>query len=402
MFSRLADLRDAVRDAGLDGWLMYDFRRSNPIAHHVLGLAPQGMYTRRWFYYIPASSLSSASTGPTAIISSVEPHVLSELPGERRVFQTWGDLHTILRETLVGAKRVAMEYSPDNAIPVCARVDAGTVDLVRGLGVEVVSSANLAQHFEAVLTPERIQSHRDASLRLLAAKDALLSWLRSRLLDGDETLTEYTVQQAFLQRIEQAGLTDEHAPIVAVNAHAGDPHYATTELGASPLQRGDLLLLDFTGRLMDQEDSVIADYTWMVHLSERVPERAAGLFAIVRDARDAGLALLRERVTAGQPVMGYEVDDAVRAVVRAAGYAERFVHRSGHNIGTATHGNGANLDNLETHDDRLLLPNTCCSMEPGIYLPAIGIRSEVNVLILDHAIEVTGVPAQTAIMPLLA
>lgn len=389
-------LAQAVRDAGLDGWLLYDFRRSNPIAHRVLGLEPHALFSRRWFYYIPARGQ------PTALISAVEPHVLGELPGVRRVFQTWNELHDLLRSTLSDAKQVAMEYSPNNAIPVCARVDAGTVELVRGMGVEVVSSANLAQQFEATLSPAQIESHREAAKRILAAKDQLFDWIKERLDKDDVSLTEYTVQQKFGELTTAQGLQFEHGHIVAVNAHAGDPHYDTNEAEALPVRRGDLLLVDFTGRLAEQDDSIIADYTWMTYLGAQVPERAATLFGHIVRARDAGLDLLCQRITARQPVMGYEVDDHVRAVIRETGYAANFVHRSGHNIGTATHGNGANLDNLETHDDRLLLPNTCCSMEPGIYLPDIGVRTEVNVLVLDGAIEVTGVPAQTEILPLLA
>jgi Xaa-Pro dipeptidase len=307
-----------------------------------------------------------------------------------------------LRETLAGAKRVAMEYTPNNAIPVCSRVDAGTVELVRSLGAEVVSSANLAQRFEATLTPAQIETHRDASRRILTAKEATVNWLRERLNAGDDTQTEYTVQEYFGEQTRQQGLFFEHGHIVAVNAHAGDPHYATNKADALPVRRGDLLLLDFTGRLANSDDSVIADYTWMYFLGAQVPERAAQLFAIIRQARDAGIDFIRQHVEARQPVMGFQVDDHVRAIVQAAGYGANFVHRTGHNIGTATHGNGANLDNLETHDDRLLLPNTCCSMEPGMYLPDIGVRTEVNVLVLDGAIEVTGVPAQTEITPLLA
>lgn len=393
---RIQSLQAAVRDAQIDGWLLYDFRRSNPIAHRALGLDAHAMFSRRWFYYIPAQGEA------TALISAVEPHVLSELPGKRRIFQTWHELHDFLRDTLAEAQRVAMEYTPDNAIPVCSRVDAGTVDLVRSMGVEVVSSANLAQRFEATLTPAQIETHRDASRRILTAKEATVNWLRERLNAGDETQTEYTVQEYFGEQTRQQGLHFEHGHIVAVNAHAGDPHYATNKDEAFPVRRGDLLLLDFTGRLANIDDSVIADYTWMYFLGDHVPERAAALFAIIRRARDAGIEFIRQHVEARQPVMGFEVDDHVRAIVSEAGYGANFVHRTGHNIGTATHGNGANLDNLETHDDRLLLPNTCCSMEPGIYLPDIGVRTEVNVLVLDGTIEVTGVPAQTEITPLLA
>ena len=394
MSERIDALAQAVREAGLDGWLLYDFRRSNPIAHRVLALDPHALFSRRWLYYIPAHG------EPTALISAVEPHVLGELPGKRHIFQTWNELHALLHATLGDAKRVAIEYSPNNAIPVCARVDAGTVDLIRSLGVEVVSSANLAQRFEATLSPTQIDSHREAARRIITAKDQLFSWIKGQL-EADSSLTEYTVQQKFGELTTAQGLIFEHGHIVAVNAHAGDPHYDTNEAEALPVRKGDLLLVDFTGRLADQDDSIIADYTFMTFLGAQVPERAATLFGHIVRARDAGLEFLRQRVTAHQPVMGYEVDDHVRGIIREAGYATNFVHRTGHNIGSATHGNGANLDNLETHDDRLLLPYTCCSVEPGIYLADIGVRTEVNVLILDGAIEVTGVPAQTEILPLL-
>jgi Xaa-Pro dipeptidase len=398
----IAALSAAVRDAGLDGWLFYDFRRSNPIAHRILEIPTNQGFTRRWFYYIPAAPPNGdkAKITPTALISAVEPHVLADLPGKRHVFQTWKDLHSLLGKTLKGASRVAMEYSPNNAIPVCARVDAGTVDLVRSLDIEVVSSADLAQQFEAVLTPGQIASHREASRRILAAKDAILAWIKNQLIADDTTLTEYTIQQRFSDAIRNAGLTFEHDHIVAVNAHAGDPHYEPSASEAFPVRRGDLLLLDFTGRLDNQDDSVIADYTWMTALDDTIPSRAAELFAIICEARDTGLNFIREHVQAHTPVSGCDVDDAVRAVVRAAGYANNFVHRSGHNIGTVVHGNGANLDNLETHDERLLLSNTICSMEPGIYLPDIGVRTEVDVIILHDDIEITGIPAQTSIQTL--
>ena len=394
MTTTSAALAEAVRAAGLDGWLFYDFRRSNPIAHRILGLDPHQMFSRRWFYYVPAEGT------PTALISAVEPHVLRELDGQRRIFQTWEELHDLLRQVLQGARQVAMEYSPFNAIPVATKVDGGTIELIRSLGVEVVSSANLAQRFEAVLSAERLDTHRTAAAKLLAAKDGVWAWIRAQLLAGVE-LDEWQVQQHFIALIHAQGLTGEHSPIVAVNAHAGDPHYETDPANPAPLRRGDLLLLDFVGRLAERDDSVISDYTWMAVLDDQVPDEAATLFAVVVAARDAGLAFLRERFAAGQPVMGYEVDDVVRAVVRQASYGDRFVHRTGHSITTETHGSGGNLDNLETHDDRFLLPSTICSVEPGIYLPHLGVRTEVNVIIHATDIEVTGVPAQTAIFPLL-
>ena len=392
----LALLQTAIRQAGVDGWLMYDFRRSNPVAHRVLSIDPHMMFSRRWFYYIPANG------EPTAIVSAVESHVLQSLPGQRRVFQTWQHLREQLQETLVNVTTIAMEYSPDNVIPVCSWVDAGTLELVKSLGVIVVSSADLAQRFEAVLTPAQVVSHREAAKRILQAKDQFIDWLRERIATEDATLTEYTAQQHFNEYIHLQGLVFEHAPIVAVNAHAGNPHYEPTEATAVPLRRGDILLIDFTGRLASSDVSIIADYTWMYTLGERTPDAVAALFAIVRQARDRGIDFIRQRIEKGEPVLAYTVDDAVREVIRQHGYAEAFVHRTGHNIGTVVHGNGANLDNLETHDTRQLLPNTCCSMEPGIYLPTMGVRTEVNILVLDHSIEVTGVPAQNEITPIFA
>ncbi len=395
-------LRAAIVAANVDGWLFYDFRRSNPIAHSILGLPERAFFSRRWMYYLPARG------EPTKLVSAVEAHVLAGLPGGTRVYRTWQEYESFLGEMLAGARRVAMEYVPDNAIPYCSRVDAGTVELVRRLGPEVASSADFAQAFEATLTPVQLDSHRAAGRALLRARDGLLPWLRDRITAGDAALTEYAIVEEFSRRMAAEGLQtgDDFLPHAAVNANAGNPHYAPTADHSAPVRRGDLLLLDFWAPLAGAEDdrNVVADYTWMYVVGERVPARVAELFTVVRAARDSGIALLKERFEAGQQVRGCDVDDAVRAVVTQAGYGDAFVHRTGHNIGTATHGNGAHLDNLETHDTRPLLPNTCTSVEPGIYLPdeGIGLRSEVDVLLLPGGIEVTGVPAQDAAVALLA
>jgi Xaa-Pro dipeptidase len=393
----IAQLQKVIASERLDGWLLFDFRRSNLIAHRVLGLAPHAFFSRRWLYYIPAQGT------PTRLVSAVEAHVLDGLPGERRVYRTWREYQSLLGAILHGAKRVAMEYVPDNAIPYVSLVDAGTVELVGSLGPEVVSSADFAQRFEAVLTPTQIDSHRAAGQALLRARDAVLDWLRERLLSG-AALTEYDLQQEFtrLMRAQGLHLDPGEDPLCAVNANAGNPHYSPTAARHSPVQKGDLLLLDFSARLSGDK-SVVADYTWMAWLGAEVPERVASLFAIICDARDAGIALLRERFEAAQRLEGWEVDDAVRAIVQAAGYGDAFVHRTGHNIGTQVHGNGAHLDNFETHDTRPLLVNTCTSVEPGIYLPeqGLGLRTEVDVLLLAGGIEVTGVPMQTEVTALL-
>jgi Xaa-Pro aminopeptidase len=394
----IAAMQAAVRDEGLDGWLLYDFRRSNPIAHRVLRLSEHSFFSRRWMYYIPVNG------DPTAMTSAVEAHVLASLPGQKRVFHTWQEYREILGEVLSGARRVAMEYSPENANPYVATVDAGTVELVRSVGPEVVSSESIAQRFEAVLTPAQIESHREAGRALLRAKDGIYAWIKEHLAAGDD-LDEYSIQQQFARLMREAGLDvpADDPPLVSVNANAGNPHYSPSAERHAPVRPGDLLLLDFSARLPGS-DAIFADYTWMAMLGEHVPERLAQMFSVICEARDAGIALLREAFEHGKRIEGWEVDDKVRAVVAGAGYGGAFVHRTGHNIGTTVHGRGAHLDNYETHDTRPLLPDTVTSMEPGIYLPAegIGLRTEVDVVLLRGSVEVTGVPAQTAILPLLA
>ena len=391
----LEHIQQALHTEGLDGWLFYDFRRSNPIAHQVLKLPADAMYTRRWFYFVPAQGT------PSALVSAVESHVLGTLPGERRVFQTWREMQAHLGAVLRHGMRIAMEYSPMNAIPYMARVDAGTLELVRSYGVEVVSSANLAQRFVAQLSDEQMESHREAGRRLIAAKDALFATL-SHDLRACVSLNEYNVQQHFINLLQEAGLVLPNPPHVAVNANAGNPHYEATSSKHDPIQHGDLILCDFWACLPGA-GSIIADYTWMAFAGARdeIPARQHEVFGIVRRARDTGIAFVRERLAAGQRVEGREVDDVVRAVITDAGYGQYFIHRTGHSITTVVHGDGTNNDNFETQDDRILLPHTCCSIEPGIYLPEFGIRSEVDILILERDVEVTGVPIQEEIVALL-
>ncbi|MGH2506042.1 MAG: M24 family metallopeptidase [Ktedonobacteraceae bacterium] len=391
----LEDIQAALRQEGLDGWLFYDFRQSNPIAYHILGLSQQVFYSRRWFYFVPAQG------APTALISAVEAHVLHDLPGQRLIFQTWQEMRTHLAVLLSSGTRVAMEYSPMNAIPYIARVDAGTVELVRSYGVEVVSSANMSQRFVAQLSASQIESHREAGRRLIAAKDHLFEQLSADISHG-VVLDEYGVQQRFAALIRGRGLVMGDAPLVGVNGNASNPHYLPSAQGSTPLRRGDLVLFDFWARLPGS-DAIFADYTWMgfVGTREEIPAHQREVFELVRTARDAGVAFVRARLAAGEQVQGCEADDVVRKVIADAGYGRYFVHRTGHNIGTSDHGNGANLDNFESQDERQLLPSTCCSVEPGIYLPEFGVRSEINLLISERTVEVTGVPAQMEITPLL-
>ena len=391
----LEQIQQALRNENLDGWLFYDFRKSNPIAYQVLSLPLDSFFSRRWFYFVPVQGI------PVALVSSVEAHVLHSLPGERLVFRTWQEMRTHLGTTLQPGMRIAMEYSPMNAIPYMARVDGGTLELVRSFGVEIVSSANIAQRFVAQLSEAQIESHREAGRRLIAVKDALFAALGDDLRMG-VPLDEYSVVQRFTAIIQHAGLILDDPPHVAVNANASNPHYAPTRDNHSSIRRGDLILFDFWAHLPETE-AIFADYTWMAFAGTRdeIPAHQHEVFEIVRRARDTGIAFVREQLSAGQRVEGRQVDDVTRAVIASAGYGDYFVHRTGHSIGTVVHGNGANLDNFETQDDRVLLPSTCCSMEPGIYLPAFGIRSEVNLLIHERGVEVTGLPAQEEIVALL-
>ena len=387
----------ALRAAKVDGWLLYDFRRSNAIAHRVLELPPQAFFTRRWLYYVPAQG------EPVAIVSAVEAHVLASLPGEQRIYRSWREYRDLLASAVAAARRVAMEYVPDNGIPYCSLVDAGTVELVRSLGPEVVSSADFAQQFEAALKPWQIESHRRAGQALVRAGERVFGWTRERLLAGD-ALNEYSIQRELsgYMRAEGLAVPDDEAPLVSVNGNAANPHYSPSATRHAPVARGDLLLIDFSAPLAEP-GAIFADYTWMAYLGERTPQRIEELFQIIRQARDTGVATLRTAFRAGQRIEGCAVDDAVREVIAGAGYGDAFVHRTGHNIGERVHGNGAHLDNLETHDTRPLLANTCVSMEPGIYLPAegLGLRTEVDVLLLESDIEVTGWE-QAAVKPLLA
>ncbi len=388
-------IQQTLHSEGYDGWLFYDFRKSNPIAYQVLSLPLDSFFSRRWFYFVPAQGT------PTALVSAVEAHVLQALPGEQCIFRTWQEMQSQLGKILSSGKRIAMEYSPMNAIPYMSRVDGGTLELVRSFGVEVVSSANMAQRFIAQLSTAQIESHREAGRRLIAAKDALFLALGDDLRAGI-SLNEYSVVQRFTALIQQAGLALADPPHVAVNANASNPHYEPTSENHSSIQRGDLILFDFWARL-PEEEAIIADYTWMAFAGthEEIPARQREVFEIVRHARETGIAFVRNQLAAGRSVEGRQVDNVTRAVIADAGYADYFVHRTGHNIGTMVHGNGTNLDNFETQDNRLLLSSTCCSMEPGIYLSEFGIRSEVNLLVHENDVEVTGTPIQEEIVALM-
>lgn len=381
-----------LRAAKLDGWLFYDFRGRDPIAHGILQLPP-GMRTRRWYYFVPAKGT------PRKLVHKIETESLAALPGDTLFYAEQEELRKNLGKLLGRAKNVAMQYSPKNEIPYVAMVDAGTVELVRSAGAKVVSSADLVQKYEATWSAEQLESHLAAG----AAIDRIVRegfQLAAKNTRDKRTFTEFDLKQWFLKEFEAANLTADNGPDIAVGPHASDPHYGPTADSASPIREGDLLLLDVWGKTKTA-GSVYYDITWVGYLGARVPEKMAKIFGIVREARDKSIELIQSRVAAGKPLQGWEVDKAARKVIEKAGYGKYFFHRTGHSIGQTVHGNGVNMDGLETHDVRHLIPKTCTSIEPGIYLPEFGVRSEVNMYIGDKEARVTGA-IQKEVLALLA
>lgn len=384
-------LQRAIREAGFDGWLFCDFHNRDPLAYRILGMDGGKFTSRRWFYWVPAQG------EPVRLVSRVEPSRLDEIPGQKRFYLSFQELQGALAGLLQG-RRVAMQWSPDHAIPYVSTVDGGMVDLVRSAGAEVVSSADLVQVFEAVLDEEGYRSHLSAGERVHRVKDEAFQRIRESRASGDP-VTEYEVQCFIVQRFEDLGLTCEgERPIVGVNDHPADPHFEPTPENARPIRPGDTVLIDLWAR--DRAPgSIWHDITWCGVVGDRPPEEYVRIFDVVRRARDACIAFIRDRLGQGQECRGYEADEACRAVVREAGYGDFFIHRTGHSIGTAVHGNGANLDGLETRDLRRLVPGICFSVEPGIYLPGrMAVRTEVDVFIRpDGQVEVTG-PAQQELL----
>lgn len=390
----LSAVQAALVQFGLDGWLLYEFRGTNPLARRVLHLDDSAMGSRRCVYWIPAAGR------PRRLVHRIEDGVLDHLPGDKTIYLRWQEFEAGLRECVRGAKTVAMEFSPLGGNPYVARVDAGTVDLIRSCGVEVVSSGDLIQLFEAVWDDGQWEQHRRAERVTTAAYDVAWRRIAQRIREHDG-IEEVEVQQAIMDHFAAHRTTTYHPPIVARGPHSGMPHYETGTGTDTRIRRGDLVLVDLWAKL-DEPRSVYSDLTRMGFAGETVPERYSEIFRIVAAARDAGIARVRAAFSRQLPLRGGEVDDVVRGVIEQAGYGAAFVHRTGHNIGQEVHGNGAHIDNLETREDRRLLPRTCFSIEPGIYLPEFGVRSEINVFIdAGGEVHVTGGPVQTEIVPIL-
>jgi len=392
MRADIPGIQSDLRAAKLDGWLFYDFRGRDPIAQRILDL-PEGMRTRRWFYFVPAKGT------PKKLVHKIEAQSLAALPGDTLYYAGQDELRKNVGKMLGRAKNVAMQYSPKNAIPYVAMVDAGTVEQVRGSGVKVVSSADLVQKYEACWSDEQLASHQSAG----AAIDRIVREAfqhAAKNVREKKTITEYDLKVWILSEFAAAGIWTEEGPDIAVNSNASDPHYGPTADCSAPIREGDLLLLDVWGK-KKTPGSVYYDITWVGYLGAKVPEKYAKVFGIVREARDRAVDLILKNIAAGKPLQGWQVDKAARTVIEKAGYGKYFFHRTGHSIGEKVHGNGANMDGLETHDVRHLIPRTCNSIEPGIYLPDFGIRSEVNVYIDEREAQVTGA-VQREILPLLA
>jgi Xaa-Pro dipeptidase len=377
----LSAIQAALRERNIDAWLFYDHHHRDPIAYRVLGLPAGLMVTRRWFYLIPAQG------NPVKLVHKIEAGHLDSVPGSKQQYAGWQELFDQLKAMLASYRDIAMQYSPNNSVFTISLVDGGTVELLRGLGKNIVSSADLVAQFEATWSKEQIQSH-------FAARDAIDSItaeafkeIGRRVRNGGAK--EHEIQQWFLEAFRRENLVTDDPPIVAVNANAGNPHYEPRADHPMPIREGDLVLLDVWGK-KNSPDAVYYDITWVGFVGAPPSGQMHEVFAIVRDARDAGVKAVTDAISSGRRIAGWEVDRATRGHIQQAGYGDYFIHRTGHSIGTDVHANGANMDDLEIHDERQILPNSCFSIEPGIYLPEFGMRSEVNVLVRAKSAEVTG------------
>jgi len=385
-------IQAALRELTLDGWLFYDHHHRDPIAYRVLGLG-HAMCSRRWYYLVPATG------DPVKLVHRIEAGSLDGLPGARLEYSSWREQRERLGEILRNTKTIAMEYSALNDIPYVGLVDAGTVELVRSLGVEVASSADLVQLFEARWPPEALATHLEAGKIVHNAVREGFSTIRE-VVRGGGTIGEYDVQKLIVDMLGAGDLESDEPPVVAVNANCSNPHYSPTPATSQPIRRGDFVLLDVWGKKRTP-GAVYFDITWTGFVGERVPDLHTGVFAVVKEARDAAVSLVQTAMRQGRPFYGWEVDDAAREVITRRGYGQYFIHRTGHSIGEDVHGNGANMDNFETRDTRRIIPHTCFSVEPGVYLPEFGVRSEVDVYVEDHDARVTG-EIQQAVVPILA
>lgn len=372
-------IQEALRRQKIDAWLFFDHHERDPLAYRVLGFRSPRHVTRRWYYLIPKQG------EPVRLVHRIEAGMLDAVPGDKRQYSSWQEQHSELARMLKGCSRVAMQYSPLCAVPYVSMVDAGTVELVRAQGVEVVSSAELIQEFESCLSDAQFASHVEAGKRVDKVRAGAFRLIAEKLSTG---VTEMIVHDWIRERFREAGMITDSGPIVGVNGHAGNPHYEPSRGTDTPIKPGDFVLLDMWAKL-DQPDAAYYDITW-TGFCGNPPDRIQQVFETVRDARDRAIAAVADAVSEKRNISGYEVDDAARDHIRSKGFGDKFVHRTGHSIGTEVHGTGANMDNLETHDERRILPGSLFSVEPGIYLDDFGVRSEVNVFVTANSATTTG------------
>ena len=378
----IKEIQESLRRGNLDGWLFFDHHRRDPIAYRILGIPDEVQATRRWYYLVPPEG------EPRKLVHRIESGALDSLPGEKESYSSWTDQQQKLNALLAGSSRIAMQYSPKCAIPYVSLVDGGTIELIRGFGVEIVSSGDLIQEFEARWSEEQLRLHLEAGKLVDQVRSAAFDFIRDRIRSMSP-VTEYEVHQFILARFSQFGLTTTHGPIVGVNANASDPHYEPSRDRSSHIQRGDLVLIDLWAKLT-KPNAVYYDITWTAFCGETVPEQIQKVFEIVKNARKRASSFAIRKASSQESFAGFEVDDVARDYIEGEGFGDFFFHRTGHSIGPDVHGTGANMDNLESHDERRVIPRTCFSIEPGIYLPEFGLRSEVNVYVGDGFAQVTG------------
>jgi Xaa-Pro dipeptidase len=379
---KLEEIQKALREQQLDGWLFFDHHRRDPLAYRVLNFEPQSPVTRRWFYFIPATG------EPRGLVHKIEAGTLRALPGKHIVYASWRELAVGLRAILGPARMIAMQYSPECAIPYVSMVDGGTLEMIRDMGVRVASSANLIQCFEARWSAEQLEMHLEAGRKVDRIRGEAFRHVGD-ILRADGHVTEWDVQQFILNRFAEEGLVTDHGPDVAVNGNASNPHYEPKREACSEIHKGDVLLMDMWAKL-ERPGSVYYDITWVGYCGPQPPSEVENVFGVVREARDRAVRFVEEGIRARKKLHGFEVDDVARAFIREKGFDEYFFHRTGHSIGSDVHGTGANMDNLETHDAREIIARTCFSVEPGIYLPEFGIRLELNVYVGGAEARVTG------------
>jgi Xaa-Pro aminopeptidase len=381
----LKHIQEALREQKLDGWLLYDFHNRDPLAIKILGINPNKFCSRRWFYFIPAEG------EPIKLLSKVEATYLDFLPGEKLKYLSWKEMHSQIKRMLGNHKRIAMNYSPMNHIPYTSMVDAGIMEVIRSLGYDPLNAADLIQQFEAIIDEQGFRSHKEAGDIILKIKDEAFAEIGKAVRNGKK-VSEYEIQQFIMGRFGEEGLTcEDHGPIVGINEHPADPHFEPTPQNSYVFEPDNTVLIDLWAKKKDS-GSIYYDVTWCGYVGDRPPPKYVEIFKTVCNARDAAKNFVEDKFFSGETCYGWEVDDACREVVRKAGYGDFFIHRTGHSIGTDVHGNGVNIDNLETKDERQLIPGICFSIEPGIYLEGeMAARSEINLFItLDGKVEACG------------